>query len=74
MVRGAAGRLVLLDLPTYSPGLNPIERLWRPFRQPVTHCELLETVNALLAASRDSFDRSIQNPAKVLSLIHVHPS
>ena len=32
VVRGAAGRLVLLYLPTYSPWLNPIELLWRHFR------------------------------------------
>ena len=31
VVRGAAGRLILLYLPTYSPWLNPIEMLWRHF-------------------------------------------
>src|SRR6266571_6301698 len=41
VVRAAAGRLVLLYLPTYSPWLNPIEMLWRYFRREVTHCELL---------------------------------
>ena len=40
VVRGAAGRLVLLYLPTYIPWLNPIEMLWRHFRQEVTHNEL----------------------------------
>jgi transposase len=45
VVRAAAGRLVLLYLPTYSPWLNPIEMLWRHFRREVTHCELYETVN-----------------------------
>ena len=35
-VRAAAGRLVLLYLPTYSPWLNPIEMLWRHFRREVT--------------------------------------
>lgn len=74
VVRGAAGRLVLLYLPTYSPWLNPIERLWRQFRREVTHCELFETVKALLAASRDFFDRCNQNPDKVLSIVRVHPS
>lgn len=74
VVRGAAGRLVLLYLPTYSPWLNPIERLWRQFRREVTHCELFETVKALLAASRDFFDRCNQNPDKVLSIVHSHPS
>jgi len=28
VVRGAAGRLILLYLPTYSPWLNPIEPKW----------------------------------------------
>ena len=43
IVRGAAGRLVLLYLPTYSPWLNPIEMLWRHFRREVTHNELFPT-------------------------------
>ena len=29
VLRAAAGRLVLLYLPTYSPWLNPVEMLWR---------------------------------------------
>ena len=44
IVRSAAGRLVLMYLPTYSPWLNPIEMLWRHFRREVTHCELFATV------------------------------
>ena len=55
VVHGAAGRLVLLYLPTYSPWLNPVERLWRQFRREVTHCELFEAVKALLTASREFF-------------------
>src|SRR5207237_10308972 len=74
VVRGAAGRLVLLYLPTYSPWLNPIERLWRQFRRDVTHNELFDTVKALLTASRDFFDRCNQNLGKVLSIIQGHPS
>lgn len=75
VVRAAAGRLVLLYLPTYSPWLNPIEMLWRHFRREVTHCELFETVKALLAATRDFFDRYNQTPEKVLSIIgsYVNP-
>jgi transposase len=69
VVRGAAGRLVLLYLPTYSPWLNPIEMLWRHFRREVTHCELFETKQALLAAARDFFDRYNQYPEKILSVI-----
>ncbi len=69
MVRGAAGRLVLLYLPTYSPWLNPIEMLWRHFRREVTHCELFETVKALLQATQDFFDRHNRTPERVLSII-----
>jgi len=69
VVRGAAGHLVLLYLPTYSPWLNPIEMLWRHFRREVTHCELFETVKALLAATRNFFDRYNQLTDRVLSII-----
>jgi transposase len=72
VVRGAAGRLVLLYLPTYSPWLNPIEMLWRQFRREVTHCELFATVTALLAATRAFFDRHNQQPNVVLSIIGSH--
>ena len=69
VVRSAAGRLVLLYLPTYSPWLNPIEMLWRHFRREVTHCELFEPVKVLLQATQDFFDRYSQMPAAVLSII-----
>ena len=69
VVRAAAGRLVLLYLPTYSPWLNPIEMLWRHFRREVTHCELFESVKALLAAAADFFDRHNRESHKTLSII-----
>jgi transposase len=73
-VRAAAGRLVLLYLPTYSPWLNPIEMLWRHFRREVTHCELFETIKALLAAARNFLDRYSQCPDQVLSIIGALPT
>lgn len=69
VLRAAAGRLVLLYLPTYSPWLNPIEMLWRQFRREVTHCELFESVKALLVAAQMFFDRYNQKPDEVLSII-----
>lgn len=72
VVRSAAGRLVLLYLPTYSPWLNPIEMLWRHFRREVTHCELFETVKVLIESSYDFFNRCNQCPEKVLSIIGAH--
>jgi putative transposase len=74
VVRAAAGRLVLLYLPTYSPWLNPIEMLWRHFRREVTHCEIFETVKLLIEASYNFFKRYNENPQKVLSIIGAYPS
>ena len=69
VVRGAAGRLVLLYLPTYSPWLNPIEMLWRHFRREVTHCELFVSMKHLIAATYDFFERYNRTPEKTLSVI-----
>lgn len=69
VLRGAAGRLILLYLPTYSPWLNPIEMLWREFRREVTHCELFESIKALLVAAQVFFDHYNQKPDVVLSII-----
>lgn len=73
VVRAAAGRLILLYLPTYSPWLNPIEMLWRHFRREVTHCELFESVIALVEAALDFFKLCNRTPAMVLSIIGACP-
>lgn len=73
VVRRAAGRLVLLYLPTYSPWLNPIEMLWRHFRREVTHCELFESVKALVSAAQDFFHRYNLHPERILSIIGASP-
>ena len=72
VLHAAAGRLALLYLPTYSPWLNPIEMLWRQFRREVTHCELFESLKALLVAAQAFFDRYNQKPDEVLSIIGSH--
>jgi len=69
ILRAAAGRLVLLYLPTYSPWLNPLEMLWRHFRREVTHCELFPSVKALIAAAHDFFERYNRCPWRALSII-----
>lgn len=73
VVRAAAGRLVLMYLPTYSPWLNPSEMLWRHFRREVTHCELFESIDLLLDASRDFFHRLNLTPKLTLSIIGAIP-
>lgn len=69
VVRGAAGRLVLLYLPTYSPWLNPIEMLWRHFRREVTHGEIFVSMTHLMAATYEFFERYNLTPHKTLSII-----
>jgi len=70
----AAGRLNLLYLPTYSPWLNPIEMLWRHFRREVTHCELFVSVEKLVKASYEFFEKYRALPDKILSVIGAHPT
>lgn len=72
VVRTAAGRLVLLYLPTYSRWLNPIEMLWRHFRREVTHCELFRNIKELIEAAYDFFERYNRHPDKVLTIIGSH--
>lgn len=72
VVRAAAGRLVLLYLPTYRPGLTPMERLWRHCRREVTHGELLASLDTLLKAAHAFFDHSNQNPERVLAILGAH--
>ena len=73
-MRAAAGRLVLLYLPTYSPWLNPIEMLWRHFRRAVTHGELFASIKALLAAAADFFARYNRELQRTLSVIGSKPA
>lgn len=65
VLRAAAGRLILLYLPIYSPWLNPIKMLWRHFRREVTHSQLFPTIKALIVAAYDFFDRYNQCPWQV---------
>jgi hypothetical protein len=48
------------------------EMLWRHFRREVTHCELFQTVKALLTAVREFFDRYNRDPSCILSVIGSH--
>jgi putative transposase len=74
VLRAAAGCLVLLCLPTYSPWLNLIEMLQRHFCREVTHCELFETVKVLIEASYEFFRCYNQTPDKLLSISGAYSS
>jgi transposase len=73
VVRSAAGRLVLLYLPTYSPWRNPIEMLWRHLRREVTHGALFESIKTLVAAAQDFFARYNRCPERILSIMGAIP-
>jgi putative transposase len=72
VLRGAAGRLILLYLPTYSPWLNPIEILWRQFRRKITHCEMFASIDALVEAARAFFSNYNRKPGGLRSIIGAH--
>jgi putative transposase len=48
--------------------------LWRHDRREVTHCELFESIDALLEATRDFVDRINGGPQRTLSIIGAHPA
>jgi hypothetical protein len=74
VLRGAAERLVLPYRPAYSPRLTPIEVLWRQLRREVTHGALSTSVQALLAATREFFDRYNRKPRGARSVLDAHPA
>jgi transposase len=61
--------LRLYPLPSYSPHLNTIERLWRVLRRRATHNRLFETRAELRAALRASLCYYQTLKHKALSLI-----
>jgi putative transposase len=66
-----AGRVVLVFLPSYSPDLQPVERLWRQWRPNVTHNHTRETMTALQADSDAWLTRMAGEPFLVLQALGV---
>jgi transposase len=64
-----ADRLSVMALPTYSPHLNVIERLWKHLRRQVTHNHLFASLTQLVEAVEQFFGHLDQHPAEVLSVI-----
>ena len=48
--------------------------LWRHYRREVTHCELFASIDALVDATREFFDRMNRTPRRTLSIIGAHPA
>jgi transposase len=60
-------------LPSYSPSLNVIERLWRKLRRRATHNRLFDTITDLRASIRASLSYFQTVRQKVLTLINGRP-
>jgi hypothetical protein len=68
-VLGTYPHLTLKRLPSYSPQLNVIERLWKALRRRATHNRLFETLKGLKASVRNSLRYFQTVTSAVLSLI-----
>jgi hypothetical protein len=53
--RAVEGRLILKPQPTYSPKLNPQERIWKWLPRVVTHNQWFESLPKDVKAVRDLF-------------------
>jgi hypothetical protein len=60
-------------LPSYSPQLNPIERLWKKLRRRATHNRLFETLADLKSSLRASLSYFQTMRHKVKSIIAARP-
>jgi hypothetical protein len=64
-----AGRVVLVFLPSYSPDLQPQERLWRQWRPGVTHNHTRGQMAQLQADSDEWLARMAAQPEAVLQAL-----
>jgi len=64
-----ADRLEVMALPTYSPKLNLIERLWKHLRRKVTHNHLFDCIADLVAAVTKFLTDLDRHRSEVLSVI-----
>lgn len=60
----------LVQIPTYAPWCNPIEKLWRKFRQDFTHLhQWIEDLETLRAHARAFFDQFAHGSADLLRYV-----
>lgn len=61
-------KVTFLDIPPYSPDLNPIEQLWRKARHEVTHNRFFKCLADLKAALASFFSKFIAPNEEIASL------
>jgi putative transposase len=65
-----AHRIELVRLPTYSPGLNPIEKVWKQIKQDKLHNRFFESRIHFQAALSNALSHFQRNPETVQSILH----
>lgn len=63
-----AARLQVLQLPTYAPDSNPIEKLWQKITQQDTHLHYFPTFEALTAQVEPALLKCATIPEEILAL------
>jgi transposase len=61
-------RLHVVQLPTYSPDYNPIEKLWKKIKQQDTHLHYFPTFEALTAKVEQALRKFANLPEEILAL------
>jgi hypothetical protein len=58
----------LIHLPPYSPGLNPVERIWLYLRERFLSHRLFADLGAILDGCSDAWNRLVAEPGRIASL------
>lgn len=63
-----AERLTVFQLPSYSPDLKPIEKLWKKIKEQVTHLHYFPTFEALKEKVEQALMKFANAPKEILAL------
>ena len=66
-----AARLQIVQLPTYSPDYNPIEKLWKKIKQQDTHLHYFPTFEALTDKVEQALLKFANIPEEILTLCNL---
>jgi len=61
-------RLQVVQLPTYAPDYNPIEKLWKKMKQQETHLHYFPTFEALTEKVEQALLTFVNKPEEILTL------
>ena len=62
-------RLTIVQLPTFSPDLNPIEKLWKNTKRDATHLKYFQSFEELRTAVIQTFEQYMNEAGKVLTVM-----